>query len=273
MRHPLFDKPSHFGNEIFLDLGTSGDKESRQAGGFEDLENTNNALNLSSSSTLEPDEDAGYLIPMRVIIPAEHVHRASENPFGKFEKYNYYVLKTDDNSFHGHLDSDPPEIVGVWRDLEAGIFPVKGDDPQDTTVTTAEPESTSPTTMVTNSISDEPVFGFPGSSIYTFSSPTDNEIASTTPIASELSGQGKPDRTDPLVYVNDDTEKFRVRKKYRFGDSVSYNERNFDEVEILRDEMKTFITPLEGDVNGNKNTPRHLEEHYENILPWLDFII
>lgn len=259
-----------------MDLGSSGDKESRQAAGFDDLESTNNALNLtSSSSTLEPD--ASYLIPLRVIIPAEHVHRDSENPFAKFKKYYYYVLKTDNKSYHGHLDSDPPEIVGVWRDLEAGFLPLEEEQQQqDTTTTDQVTDVTTETTLITNSISDEPVFGFPGSKKYSFS--TSNEIISTTtPVTTEvassvqLQSSSTPAPLDPLVYVNDQNkDRFRVRKKYRFGES-SY--RNFDEVEFLREQLKTFITPLDDSGNNDNKNVRHVDEHYENILPWLDFVI
>lgn len=275
MRHPLFDRPSH-GKDIVLDLD-SPDKGSRQA--LDDIAPQN-------ASTPEPEDvDAEYLIPLRVIIPAEHVHRDTENPFGKFKKYNYYVLKTDNVSFHGHLDTDPPEIVGIWRDLIAGVVPLEEEEPvtdedalEATTILSSAPDVTTDKST-TNSISDEePVFGFPGSSKITFTSSNDlsptQPLSSTTPAIEPAETPQTERPVDPLVYVNDQSDKFKVRKKYRFGEENAsvYNPRDFDEVEVLREQIKTFIQVPEGEPD-NKNVPRKVDEHYGNIIPWLDFIL
>ena len=269
----------------------------------EDLQRT---FNQTSSSTMEPTdqgEDAAYVIPMRVIIPAEHVHRDSENPYGRFKKYQYYVLKSDDASFHGHLPDDQPEIVAVWRDLDAGLVPVEEEQEQVTSTTenavvdtsTSSVSSTSPSSGTsTNSLDsqevvedDQPIFGFPSSSEITFgsgttdllSTATEQIVVSTTPIP-EPSSTDPLGRKDPLVYVNySSKDKFKVRKKYRFGgnsNSVDYNPGNFDEVEFLRVEPKTFIQPSkagDNDAQDSKSVPRQVNDHYSNIIPWLDFMI
>lgn len=234
-----------------------------------DLESPNGTQNISSS-TVGPEEDASYLVPLRIIIPAEHVHKDTENPFGRFQKFNYYVLKTDDNSYHGHLDSDPAEVVGVWRDLDAGLIPAE-EQVEAATVTETMTETTT-----TNGVSEETFFGIPGSSKITFTASNDL-LSSTTPYSTTNRGgvteESPLDRLkDSLVYVSENRDKYRVRKKYRFGDAKSYNSRNFDEVELLREEVKTFIQSVDED-NENKNVPRHVDDHYGNIIPWLDFVI
>lgn len=299
LRHPLFDRPVN--NGLVLDLDTA-EKESRQVA-FEEFEkNANNSATTSTTTTPSEDEDANYIIPLRVIFPAEHVHRDTENPFGKFKKYNYYVLRTDNQSYHGHLDSDPPEIVGIYRDLDAGIFPI---DPEDddklsttttpttetteaaTTISEDEPETNSLMTTTTTTTGDEDVeqetsseeslfFGFSSNSPskISFTVTNNNDISATTAAPETTTRESK--RRDPLIYVNNEKEKFRVRKKYRFGEDVAnynYNPRDFDEVEVLRDEVKTFITELgqAGKGQEKETTRRTVNEHYEIMLPWLDY--
>lgn len=286
-------------NGLVLDLDTA-EKESRQVA-FEEFEkNANNSATTSTTTTPSEDEDANYIIPLRVIFPAEHVHRDTENPFGKFKKYNYYVLRTDNQSYHGHLDSDPPEIVGIYRDLDAGIFPI---DPEDddklsttttpttetteagTTISEDEPETNSLMTTTTTTTGDEDVeqetsseeslfFGFSSPSKISFTVTNNNDISATTAAPETTTRESK--RRDPLIYVSNEKEKFRVRKKYRFGEDVAnynYNPRDFDEVEVLRDEVKTFITELgqAGKGQEKETTRRTVNEHYEIMLPWLDY--
>lgn len=265
-RHPLFDKFSS--NDIMLDLDPP-EKESRQVS-----DEPSNGVS-TSPDTLE--EDAGYLVPLRIIIPSEHVHRDTENPFGKFQKYNYYVLKTDNVSFHGHLDSDPPEIVGVWRDLIAGLVPLEEEE-QVTTTADGATTTEMATESTTNAVSEEePIFGFPGrSSKITFTTSNDlgpSASVSTTP-SEEVSPTTQQQRTtDQLVYVNENRDMFTVRKKYRFGDSAEYNPRNFDEVEVLREDVKTFIQESSSEEQVNRNYARNVDDHYGYIIPWLDFIL
>lgn len=61
----------------------------------------------------QTEEYSKFNIPIRVIIPAEHIHLENEIPNDdkKYLKYNYLVLKEDKPDYHGHLDNDIPESV------------------------------------------------------------------------------------------------------------------------------------------------------------------
>lgn len=300
MVNNYFDDP----RAEILDLDVS-EKESRQVSfNFETEElgrkiGNNNEMETLVSPTPDPlDEDSSYIIPLRVIIPAEHVHRDTENPFAKFQKYNYFVIKSDNASYHGHLDSDPPEIVGVWRDLVAGLIPQEDEEEKDNlatkastvTITTEDDLQTSDsstTIRTTNSILEDPVFGFPGSSSTLVlpgsslsDSPTEAETQSTTPtVPSTDKTTTKPRLPDPLVYVNDNREKYRVRKKYRFhslNPDEQYNPQNFDEVEIIsEDRIKTFIQSMNEihEDDNNSKTARNADDHYHKILEWLSIAL
>lgn len=58
----------------------------------------------SSEETNYPEDDA-YIVPINVILHAEHVHQSpSDND--TFLKFNYILLKTNDSSYHGHFKTD-----------------------------------------------------------------------------------------------------------------------------------------------------------------------
>lgn len=62
-------------------------------------------LNTSSSEETTNLDDAAYIIPIKVILHAEHVHRDPNNN-ETFLKFNYILMQTNDTSYHGHFESD-----------------------------------------------------------------------------------------------------------------------------------------------------------------------
>ncbi|GAB0097499.1 uncharacterized protein DMENIID0001_131380 [Sergentomyia squamirostris] len=64
------------------------------------------------TSTQRDDEDSeaqreideGFVIPLKVILPVEHIHHFGNQ--STFTKYNYIVLRTDNDTYHGHLNTD-----------------------------------------------------------------------------------------------------------------------------------------------------------------------
>lgn len=59
----------------------------------------------SSEETLNDSDDDAYIIPIKVILHAEHVHQSSDDN-GTFLKFNYILMQTNDTSYHGHFESD-----------------------------------------------------------------------------------------------------------------------------------------------------------------------
>lgn len=58
---------------------------------------------------LESSSYASYVVPLKVILPVEHVHKTSAND--SFERFNYILLKVDDASYHEHISSDTSDIL------------------------------------------------------------------------------------------------------------------------------------------------------------------
>lgn len=66
----------------------------------------------------ENNDNDNYSIPLRIILPVEHLHYSSADK--TYSKYNYIILNTKDQSFHGHLESDTPsEMENVLNDKES----------------------------------------------------------------------------------------------------------------------------------------------------------
>lgn len=87
-------------------------------------ENVVTNMNKSSSEdfilneTMIEDDNDNYSIPLRIILPVEHLHYNSAEE--TYSKYNYVVLNTNDQSFHGHLEDDEPsEMENVLNDKES----------------------------------------------------------------------------------------------------------------------------------------------------------
>lgn len=66
----------------------------------------------------ESNDNDNYSIPLRIILPVEHLHYNAADE--TYSKYNYILLNTEDQSFHGHLEDDTPsEMENVLNDKES----------------------------------------------------------------------------------------------------------------------------------------------------------
>lgn len=68
----------------------------------------------------QTEEDKKFNIPIRVIVPVEHIHLENEIPKEeeKYLKYNFLVLKENNPDYHGHLENDIPETL-----VKGGLSP------------------------------------------------------------------------------------------------------------------------------------------------------
>lgn len=71
----------------------------------------------------QTEAERNYQIPLRVIIPVEHIELENEIPKDeKYLKYNYLVLKEDKPDFYGHLENDIPDPLIKNKDGSNEIF-------------------------------------------------------------------------------------------------------------------------------------------------------
>lgn len=64
---------------------------------------------LDDNTDVESSSYASYVVPLKIILPIEHVHRSTKND--TFERFNYILLKVDDSSYHEHIYSDNSDFL------------------------------------------------------------------------------------------------------------------------------------------------------------------
>lgn len=84
----------------------------------------NPSINTGIDDGLDIDStsDAPYVIPLKIILPVEHVHKSRTNH--SFVRYNYILLKVDDITYHEHIPSDNSEIL-FPVDRQAALSPTE----------------------------------------------------------------------------------------------------------------------------------------------------
>lgn len=103
-----------FSNAPVIDIETD-DVEN-----IEDLLDNSNTLNLSGQ-----DGDSDFNVPMRIIIPSIHMHYDDKTQ--EYWKYDQFVLKTGNKSYHDHLqngeklfeykkDQENPQNLTIFND-------------------------------------------------------------------------------------------------------------------------------------------------------------
>lgn len=74
---------------------------------------TGNGTSTTDESTeTQPATESdysSYVIPLKIILPVEHVHRSSDDE--SFARYNFILLKVDDVAYHEHIASDNPDTL------------------------------------------------------------------------------------------------------------------------------------------------------------------
>uniref|UniRef100_A0A7G3AWX9 Putative selenoprotein p n=1 Tax=Lutzomyia longipalpis TaxID=7200 RepID=A0A7G3AWX9_LUTLO len=95
----------------------------QESSGEELLETTTENAAKQDDLEAERDGDEGFIIPIKVILPVEHIHHLGNQ--STYTKYNYIVLRTDNATYHGHLNTDRGEKLTVDQNAinADGYFP------------------------------------------------------------------------------------------------------------------------------------------------------
>lgn len=203
-----------------------------------------------SNSDVESSSYASYIIPLKIILPIEHVHKTKEN--NTFERFNYILLKVDDASYHEHIYSDNSDF----------LLPV-------------ERNTTTPT--------EKPVFDIENNTEITTN--TTNMINSNgremilDPIQSD-------ENTD-TVLVDSQGYRYELGKHYKILNEQDVSIVEFDEIEMQRDKIpnkshnqisKRILVDDNETIKSTTEQPQknHLnneqyEGHYAKIFQWLHY--
>lgn len=93
--------------------------------------NSNSIVSFNDATDIESSGDLSYIIPLKIIIPVEHVHKSSKT--NSYERYNHILLNADNISYHGHIHSDNPEILFPLNHSPERMISTVNDDNEATT--------------------------------------------------------------------------------------------------------------------------------------------
>lgn len=202
-----------------------------------------------SISDIESSSYASYIVPLKIILPVEHIHKTKNND--TFERFNYILLKVDDASYHEHIYSDNSDF----------LLPV-------------ERNTTSPTA--------KPVFDIENNTETTTNTP--NIINSDT--REIISEPIQRDDSD-TVLVDSQGYRYELGKHYKIMDDQGTSVVEFDEIAMVREKMtnkshnqiskrilvndddETIKTTTESQKN-NLHSELY-EGHYAKIFQWLHY--
>lgn len=206
---------------------------------------------LDDSTEMDSSSYASYVVPLKIILPVEHVHKSAKND--SFERFNYILLKVDDVSYHEHINSDNSDI----------LFPVRRNTSLPTLTSASDNDSdidsnTEASTMALNSVDSE---------------------------GSETSAEThqQRDETNDNILVDSQGYRYKLGKHYQLLNEYGIAVFEFDDLLLDRSESpKRKTTPYQitkrvfndddapttkADPHNNKNH----EQHYAKIFQWLHY--
>lgn len=213
-----------------------------------------------TSTTSIPDDNdtdssnySSYIIPLKIILPVEHVHKSNTND--TFERFNYILLKVDDASYHEHIFSDNPDILVPFNVNQTTSKNISSIDVSITTTTESA-------TDFVNTIDLD------GST----SSDTEFETTDKAIPISELEND--------QVLMDSQGYRYELGKHYKITDDSAASIIEFDDIEMIRPKIETkpksqtitkrVLNNADDDQLGSTTSDEY-ETHYARIFQWLHY--
>lgn len=216
--------------------------------------------------------DAPYVIPLKIILPVEHVHKSAAN--NSYVRYNYILLKVDDIAYHEHIPSDNTEILfplvdnsGQTENPTSEALTSEPDSDTDnaaTTIATVTDKATA-AAAATTATSTANVFDIDG-----------NEHTNANANATQ----------NDIVLVDSQGYRYELSHHIKIMDEFETNVVEFDSIAMVRetvdsksnanhatkrilnddDEQQQQIDHEKNDISVSK-----YERHYAKIFQWLHY--
>lgn len=206
---------------------------------------------LDDSTEMDSSSYASYVVPLKIILPVEHVHKSAKND--SFERFNYILLKVDDVSYHEHIYSDNSDF----------LFPVRRNTSLPTLTSASDNDSdidsnTEASTMALNSVDSE---------------------------GSETSAETyqQRDETNDNILVDSQGYRYKLGKHYQLLNEYGTAVVEFDDLLLDRSESpkkKTTTNQITKRVLNDDDAPttkadphnnKNHEQHYAKIFQWLHY--
>lgn len=220
-------------------------------------------IDANSDST----SDAPYIIPLKIILPVEHVHKSKTN--NSYVRYNYILLKVDDITYHEHIPSDNSEILFPLVDNAQTESPMEwftsgpeSDNSHETTTTTATIGTVTADKQAT-ATSTANVFDIDGND-HTNANAAQNDI----------------------VLVDSQGYRYAMTQHIKIMDEFETNVVEFDNIAMVREKVDSKSNPKQAtkrilsdddeqqqqiDHEMNDINVSQYERHYAKIFQWLHY--
>lgn len=191
----------------------------------------------TDAHTATESDYSSYVIPLKIILPIEHVHKASDDQ--SFARYNYILLKVDDVAYHEHINSDNPDI----------LIPVRA-------------ENAAKSAIALQSTSEHSASSDAGA---------DNTIVDNTETMPAIQSNGNSILIDPQGF------RYELDRHYKIADDSDNVLVEFDDIKVAQTSQKerwNDFEPEQSAVGADDEQFRSmsseiLSAHYRKLYQWL----
>lgn len=227
-----------------------------------DIDNAAAAAAAAAAVDMDSDtsSDAPFVLPLKIILPVEHVHKSKAN--NSYVRYNYILLKVDDTAYHEHFPNDNTEI----------LFPLADNVPTESPMewSTSEPASdNSHETTIAATITAEKATST--ANIFdTYRNEQTNENAAQ----------------NDIVLVDSQGYRYELTQHIKIVDELETHVIEFDSIAMVRERDDTKANSKQAtkrilsddiepqqQIDNEKNdiNVSQYERHYANIFQWLHY--
>lgn len=215
-------------------------------------------------TNMDSTSDAPYVIPLKIILPVEHVHKSTAN--NTYVRYNYILLKVDDITYHEHIPSDNTEILFPLVDNVQTESPMEwftsgpSDNSRETTATAATTGKITADKSADTATSTANVFDSDG-----------NEQTNANAAQSDI------------VLVDSQGYRYELTQHVKIMDEFESNVVEFDSIAMVHEKVDSKSSPKQAtkrilsdddeqfDHEKNDINVSQYERHYAKIFQWLHY--
>lgn len=234
--------------------------------------NAGNNTGIDDGIENDSTSDAPYVIPLKIILPVEHVHKSKTN--NSFVRYNYILLKVDDITYHEHIASDNSEI----------LFPVENRQTSKPTETQTETEMF--TSMQPDSDNEQEAAT---NAVTTAVTVTEQATATATVTANVFDINGNEHTVNSaqndIVLVDSQGYRYELAHHIKIMDEFETNVVEFDSIAMIRPKVDSKLNSNQAtkrilndddeqqqiDHENNDMNVSQYERHYAKIFQWLHY--
>lgn len=226
----------------------------------ENITKTTDLLDLINDES----DDSAYIIPIKIILPAPHIHAGPDN--GTFQQFNYILLQTNDSAYHAHLANDKPDI----------LYPQQPEQKQKQQQNVTRADAKPPTDE-----SDLEILDFANNTNTNINGGGSGSGSGADPMTLSSLLPSRNTDTDVANFsvnlIDSDGFQYQRTKLYQIMDDNGDVAVEFEEVAAIRPVEEVIVTSTTAKSMARQNeassssADEQYDEHYSKILAWISY--